>query len=235
MLLSYSSALTLAMIWMFWTGRIPKAAAPNPEPTAAEKPALESPLRPADPAPSSPSPPLPPENLTTLGKAIRLGDLEVTPLTVLAVPVELVRTIDPDKRRRERDCLILRLRLLNRSKEQAFTPVDRNLVRDRDLRAFDPYIETSEGRMIRLFPLAMDSEWSILGQSFPVLEPGESAETFIAAEPGSANLLADEMTWRVRLRIGVYRSDMLGVRFTKGGRPPALATIALGGRGMRDG
>ncbi len=61
----------------------------------------------------------------------------------------------------------------------------------------------------------MDSEWSILGQGFPVLEPGDSAETFIAAEPGSADQLADEMTWRVRLRIGVYRSDMLGVRFTK--------------------
>ena len=37
----------------------------------------------------------------------------------------------------------------------------------------------------------------------------------MAAEPGSARNLADEMTWRVRLRIGVYRTDMLGVRFTK--------------------
>ena len=94
-------------------------------------------------------------------------------------------------------------------------PLDRILVRERELRSFDPYIETSEGRSIRLFPLALDSEWSLLGQGFPVLKPGGSAQTFIAAEPGSANLLADEMTWRLRLRIGVYRSDMMGVKFTK--------------------
>jgi hypothetical protein len=150
-----------------------------------------------------------------MGEPLRLGDLEVTPMAVEAVSLELVGTVDPDRRRRESNCLILRLRLVNHSRDRSFTPVDRFVVRDRDLRAFDPYITTSEGKHIRLFPLALDSEWSILGQSFPVLRPGESAETFIAAEPGSASHLADEMTWRVRLWTGVYRSDLLGVKISK--------------------
>jgi hypothetical protein len=212
LLLSYSSALTLALIWMLWTGRVPRAAAPAAPP---ERTPVESAAKVTDSAPDPEAPPLPPENIATIGKALRLGDLEVTPLAVEAVRLELIRTIDPKRRRREDKCLILRLRLVNLSRDRSFTPVDRNLVRERDLRMFDPYITTSEGKRIGLFPLALDSEWSIRGQSFPVLGPGESAETFIAAEPGSAAHLPEEMTWRVRLRIGVYRSDMMGVRIAK--------------------
>ena len=46
-------------------------------------------------------------------------------------------------------------------------------------------------------------------------KPGESVETLIASEPGAADRLTDEMTWRVRFRIGPYRTDVLGVRFTR--------------------
>src|SRR5262249_9571680 len=152
---------------------------------------------------------VPPENVADLGRTIRLGDLDVTPISVEARAVELVRTIEPRARRRQADCLVLRLNLVNRSKEQTFSPIDLNLVRERDLRSFDPYLATSEGKKMRLFPLAMDSEWSISGQEFPMLDPGQAAETFVVAEPGSASHLADEMRWRVRLRIGVYRIDML--------------------------
>jgi hypothetical protein len=221
LLLSYSSVLTLALIWIIGSGRIPKAGAPAP--AAEEKAAVESPSQAAEPAEDPSPPPLPPENLATIGQTVRLQDLEVTPLAVEAVPLELIRAIDPGRRRRERDCLVLRLRLVNRSNNQAFAPVDLNLVRDRDLKAFDPFIATSDGRSIPLFPLAVDSEWSIAGQRFPVLRPGDSAQTFVAAEAGSAGRLADEMTWRVRLRTGVYRIDMLGVKFAKGQvrRPPA--------------
>jgi hypothetical protein len=216
-LLSYASILTMALMWLLWTGRIPRAAAPEPPP--ADKPtaeaAVEAVPRLAQPSADTPPPPLPPENITSLGKPIRLGDLQVTPLSVEARPVELVRTIDSEARRREADCLVLHLGLVNLSKDQTFPPLDRILVRERELRSFDPYIATSEGRSIRLFPLALDSEWSLRGQEFPVLKPGGSARTFIAAEPGSANEMAPEMTWRLRLRIGVYRSDMMGVNFTR--------------------
>jgi hypothetical protein len=217
-LLSYASILTLALMWLLWSGRVPRPAAPEtpaPESAAAEKAAAEAPSRAAPSDAESPPPPLPAENVAALGKPIRLGDLQITPLSVEARTVELVRTIDSRARRRENECLVLQLGFLNLSKNQTFSPLDRLLVRDRELRSFDPYIATSEGPNIRLFPLALDSEWSILGQSFPVLAPGQSARTFIAAEPGSAGQPSDEMTWRLPLRIGVYRSDMLGVRFTK--------------------
>ena len=45
-------------------------------------------------------------------------------------------------------------------------------------------IVTRGGKIIGLFPLAIDSEWSIVGQEFPVLKPGESTETMIASELG---------------------------------------------------
>jgi hypothetical protein len=212
LLLSYSSALTLALTWMLWTGRVSQDAA---SPAAPVPSPVESAPKPANPAPDSEAPPLPPENITTMGKTLRLGDLEVTPMALEALPLELVGTVDPDRRRHESNCLILRLRLVNHSRDRSFTPVDRVVVRDRDLRVFDPYITTSEGKRIRLFPLAFDSEWSILGQSFPVLRPGESAETFIAAEPDSASHLSDDMTWRVRLWTGVYRCDLFGVKISR--------------------
>jgi hypothetical protein len=224
LLMSYSSAITLAMIWMLWTGRWTKDAAPSPadpEPAAPEpsSQALES-------APVTPAPRIPAENLTALGKTIRIGDLEVTPLSVTAAPVQLRRSIQPDKGRREETSLILRMKLTNVSKEYAFAPLDQILVRERGVRPFDPYIETSEGTAIRLFPLAIDSEWSIVGQEFATLQPGDSEETFVVAEPGAAQKLADAMTWRVRLRTGVYRLDMLGVQFRKDdvGRPRVVGS-----------
>ncbi len=66
-----------------------------------------------------------------------------------------------------------------------------------------------------MFPLAVDSEWAIVGQEFTTLQPGDTVETFVAAGPGSGQKLPPEMTWRVRLRTGVYRTDMLGVPFSK--------------------
>ena len=212
LLLSYSSILTLALIWLIATGRMPARDAAA-EPPPVEAPAVEASPNVARPAVVPSTPPIPNENVTTPGRPLVLGDLEVTPLSVEAGSVELIRAIDPDARRHEDDCLILRLRLVNRSSDRTFKPLDRILIRERDTGPFDPYINTAEGRLIHLFPLAPDSEWSILGQSFPELRPGESAETCVIAEPGSAGQLAGEMTWRLRLRTGVYRTDMLGVKF----------------------
>jgi hypothetical protein len=214
LLLSYSSAITLALVWILWTGRSSRLAAstpPDPAPDVARPPARSAELE-----LSQPPPPIPLENVARLGSMIQIGTLEVTPLSVVAVRLELVRSIEPTSSRREEDeSLVLRLKLKNTSKFRTFTPVDAYMVRDRGLRPYDPYIATSEGSSIRLFALAVDSEWTIRGQAFPVLYPGDSVEIIIAAEPGSGNRLADEMTWRVRLRTGVYRTDMIGVRFTR--------------------
>ncbi len=214
-LLSYASALTFALIWLIGTGRILRPNPPSPRPIAARSPAPEPLHPPSDPVDSTPSPPIPPENLTQLGRSLRIGEIEVTPLEIEAGPVALIHAIHPGTSRREDDCLILRLRLANRSADRTFSPLDRNFVRDRDLRMFDPYIAAAGGQSIRLFPLAIESEWRIRGQIFPELKPGETAETLVVAEPGSAEQMAGEMTWRIRVRTGVYRSDMIGVEFNQ--------------------
>jgi hypothetical protein len=214
LLLSYSSAITLALTWMLWTGRWSRDLAPTD--ARDEQPALDSLPRVVEPTPAPAALPIPAENHARIGQTIRLGDLEVTPVAVISMPVELVRSIEPDNRRREEDCLVLRLKLRNASKDYAFAPLDAALTRDRGLRPSDPYIATPEGTAIRLFPLAADSEWAIVGQELRSLQPGEALETFVAAEPGSAQNVPEELSWRVRLRTGVYRTDMIAVPLSRG-------------------
>ena len=228
LLSSYSSAITLAMVWMLWSGRWSKSALPSTG-SSIEAPSEFS-SRVVNAAPDIPPPPIPAENLATIGKTIRVGELEITPLSVIAAPVELRRSIDPDTRRREEPALILRLKLTNVSKDRAFVPLEQSLVRERGVRPFDPYVETSQGKIIQLFPLAIDSEWAIVGQEFATLQPGEAEETVVVAESGSAENLGEELTWRVRLRIGVYRTDMIGVRFSKDevGHPGSGGSVGNG-------
>jgi hypothetical protein len=214
LLLSYASAVTLALGWVLWGARAPRSTGSSPTET---RPAIAaSPSQTASPELLEPPPSIPIENVASLGKAIRLGGVEVTPLGVFALPLELIRAIQPTENRQENEeSLALQLKITSTLKFRAFAPLDATLVRDHGVRPQDPYIVTSDEGTIRLFALAVDSEWSIRGQEFPVLQPGESAVTIIAAEPGSARRLAPEMTWRVRVRTGVYRTDMIGVRFTR--------------------
>ena len=110
---------------------------------------------------------------------------------------------------------MLRLKLRNISKDHEFAPLERRFVREQGT-AFDrSMIAISPGEGLNLFPLAVESEWSIEGQSFATLKPGETMETVIASETIVADRLTDEMTWRVRVRIGSYRTDVLGVRFSR--------------------
>jgi hypothetical protein len=160
-------------------------------------------------------PPLAAENVASLGKVIRIGGVEVTPVGIEVTRLELVRSIEPAKWRREKlASLVLRLRLKNISKSDTFAPLELRFVREQASTLDRSMIATSPGQAINLFPLAVDSEWSIDGQEFTVLEPGESVETLIASEPGAADRMTDLMTWHVRLRIAPYRTDVLGVRFS---------------------
>ncbi len=111
--------------------------------------------------------------------------------------------------------MVLRLRLKNVSKDREFAPLDRRFLREQGTAPDRSTIVTSQGRAINLFPLAVESEWLIEGQAFTVLKPGETVETVIASEPGVENKLTDEMIWRIRFRVGTYRTDVLGVRFNK--------------------
>jgi hypothetical protein len=159
---------------------------------------------------------VPPENQAKIGQTIRLGALEVTPLAINSGPVELVGMIDVyDYRREDTDSLLLRLKVTNVSKDQPITPHDRALLRDQTSPLDRSFIVVSHGRPIGLFPLAVDSEWLIQGQSFSPLKPGETTETVLASEAITDDQMSGEMSWRVRMRTGPYRTDVLAVQFTK--------------------
>jgi hypothetical protein len=214
LLMSYSSAITLALTWFVWTGRSFRSAG---SPSTNSSPAdVEAVPKAISSGPSGALPPLPAENLAVLGQTIQIGELEVTPLAIELRSVVLVRSIDRNNLRREKAAsLILRLKLKNVSKDHEFAPLERRFLREQGT-AFDrSTIATSPREELNLFPLAVESEWSIKGQQFTTLKPGETMETVIASEPGIADRLTDEMTWRARVRIGTYRRDVLGVRFSK--------------------
>ena len=58
-----------------------------------------------------------------------------------------------------------------------------------------------------MFPLAVESEWSIVGQEFRELKPGESYETVVVSAPDALDHVAPEMTWRLRLRTDINQTD----------------------------
>ena len=213
-LMSYSSAVTLALTWVMWTGR---SFRPADAPSASVSPADAETLPKFDSSsPVGVLPALPADNLANLGATRQIGDLEITPLGIVSRRVALVRSIEPKNRRREESTsLVLRLRVKNVSKDNEFAPLERRFLREQSAALDRSTIETTPGNCIGLFPLALDSEWSIEGQSFSILKPGETVETVIASEPEVVDKLTDEMIWRIHLRIGTYRTDVLGVRFNR--------------------
>ncbi len=206
--------LTLALTWMFWTGRVvhqdEAGAATNSHVS------VDPVIKPAESHKIEALPPLPTENVTDLRQKLRIGNIELEPIGIAVAAAELVRSIAPDDWRQEKtESLILTLQLTNVSTDESFAPLERAFVREQASPLDRSLIETGDGTRIGLFPLAHDSEWSIQGQEFRVLKPGESAQTVIVSEPGAADRVQDRATWHIRLRVGPYRSDMVGVRFTK--------------------
>jgi hypothetical protein len=218
LLLAYSSAVTLGLVWVLWTGRSLRSG--DKASANGSRAVDESVPRSVESKSQEPLPPIPFSNVTTLHKTVRIGDVEITPLEIDYGPLELLRSFNSDDyshdfRREESSSLILKLRLTNVSSDHKFAPLDRGLIRDQNSALDRTYIATAGADKIGLFPLALDSEWAIPGQYFSVLSSRENVETLLASEPVSADRLQGELTWRIRLRVGPYRTDVLGVRFTR--------------------
>jgi hypothetical protein len=160
-------------------------------------------------------PALPAENLVKIGRVLRIGDLEVIPLAVSMRSVRLVNSIDPlEEREVETSSLVLKLKFHNASAKKILVPLAPAFIRDSNAVFDRSFIEGGNGQRIAIFPLAVDSEWSIAEQEFPTVKPGEDAETIVASAPVMGEL-PFEMTWRLRLRIAAYRTDVVGVKFKK--------------------
>jgi hypothetical protein len=213
LILSYASAVTLALTWIVWTGWSIRTSE-----TQANRPTAPRELAPpskdvAAPRDDEELPPLPEGNVTRLRAPQRLGDLRVEPISVSLSRVELIDTLEPSNYRAEiDDSLILRLRFTNLSKDR-LNPFELAYVREQASRLDRCFITTSQNKRIGVYPLAAGSQWSIVGQECPILEPGESVETLIASAPGAAERMGPEMVWRFRVRIGATQTDVVGVRF----------------------
>jgi hypothetical protein len=213
LLASYASALTLAVAWMLWSGRTTRRS----DPSESELLASSLPGAPGrgSPAVSNESlPPLPEPNLVRLGETVYLGDLGITPRSIVRRELQLVHLEGATGEYREAPpSLVLTLSLSNRSGKRAFAPLDPAFVRDSTLAVDQPFIENRGRRRILMFRLAIESEWSIEGQSFPTLKPGETTETILVSEPVQVRELSAPLVWHVKLRTSVFQTDVVGVRF----------------------
>ena len=212
LLFSWASAATLGLIWVLWTGRRLRESPEEATPLAAEAQ--------ADPGKRAgasrrivPPPVIAADHLVTLGKTIRIGALEVTPLSVSSGPITLERTaLERVTKDGGKNALVLRLRIKNLSTDKVLAPLDEAFLRERPRAEPDSFVETTGGETIPLYPIALESEWAIAGQVFRDLKPGESFESIVATAPDALDKTTPEMTWRIRLRTDINHTDDLGVR-----------------------
>jgi hypothetical protein len=106
------------------------------------------------------------------------------------------------------------LELTNRSAVSSFAPLDVAFVRDAVPVVDQSFIELPGSQRIAMFQLARESEWSIDGQVFPVLQPGATVETILVSDPVPMAYLKGSMIWHVKLRTAPFRTDVVGVQFT---------------------
>jgi hypothetical protein len=213
-LASYASAVTLGLLWVLLTGRKIRDGSDAPAPRVADAPA--DPGSRALPTRRVVRPgPIEEANLATLGQTLTLSQLEATPVAVYAGPVMLERHApEPGNRPGGQNALKLVLRLRNVSTDSVLSPFDEAFLRGRPGGEADCFIETQQdGVVIAMFPLPVDSEWSIAGQKFADLKPGEELETIAVSVPDAAFKTRGEMTWRLKLRTDLNHTDELAVRF----------------------
>lgn len=219
LLASYASAVTLGLAWTLLRGRPPSPAEKPTTTTSA--PAAESARQAGLSRKVRPPEPILDELHAKFGQALRVGDLEVTPVDVKrqAVAIQRSTSFGPGERKEGgKGALVLRLKVKNLSKDSAFAPLDQAYLRERGKEIVDTFVQTASGERVYPFPLAVDSEWSIVGQGFDELRPGEARVVAIASAPDAPPDSSGPFTWRVRLRTGINRTDVLDMAWPD--KPP---------------
>lgn len=228
---SYASAMTLALAWTLYHPRVIDRGEPGPPPSAGVAPPASGHQAPLSRKVETPEP-IVGDHMTTLGKPLRVGMLEITPVDVSRQDVALEKKNLTGGQPRHRDggqgAMVLRLRLRNTSADAVFAPLDQSYIRERGKEVVDTFVETPDGGRIYPFPLAVESEWSIAGQDFGELRPGESREVPIVTAPDAPGNDSGPFTWRVRLRTGIGRTDVIGVRWPEGTAAPSGPSTGKG-------
>ncbi len=208
LLASYASAVTLALFWVVWTGRGIRGEVGPPTLPVDSRPELEAG---GGAKFLAELPAIPEDRLATIGQTLHLGNLELTPLEVRLDRVELRSVAGPGRREGGEKALKLRLRVKNVSPDTAFVPLEPAFVRQPDRGSPASVIASKSDQPVFTYPLAIESEWAIVGQEFPKLEPGQQREVVVVSEAGALDRLEPPMTWRVKLRTGANQTAVIGV------------------------
>ncbi|WP_435006648.1 hypothetical protein P12x_004157 [Tundrisphaera lichenicola] len=213
LLSSYASAITLALIWMIWghsgnrddTGRVAESGGV----TRGRQVDLSRKIDPVEPIIA--------EHEIDLNQSLVVGSLEVTPLEVRREGVWLQKTSpgsEGEVREGGDNAWVLRLRLRNLTENEEFAPLDQAFLREQEKTQVDSYLQAGNGQRIYPYPLAIESEWSIFGQDFSALRPHESRVVSIVSAPDAPEGESGSFRWRVRLRTGINRTDVIAIRLT---------------------
>ncbi len=210
-LASYASAVTVALIWFVIIPRFQGKTDLEGFTPGASRVAVGSRRTPHKVEQAAP---IPANHMAKLGQPLKIGALEITPLEMVRENIRLKRTTITGKAE-EKDggngALSLKIRVRNTSKDVVFAPLDEAFIRDRDNSVPDSFVELDSGERVYLYPLPVESEWSVVGQDFPELKPGEVKETCVvtvAEFPGSSG----DQTWHLKLRTGLESTEMIGVK-----------------------
>jgi hypothetical protein len=213
LLASYASALTLALLWFVVLPKM-RHSGDSADETAVASAGSDLGSRAHRSREIEPVPPIPEDHRTTLGHALRVGAVEMTALGVTREPLVLIRTqLGGGEVRKEepKRCLVLRLRLRNTSDSLVFAPFDESFVRENDRGTCDSFVELGPKTRVYPYPLATQSEWSIEGQSFRELRPGETLETMLVGAPDGGQPEGDSLLWHIRIRSGKDKTEFVGV------------------------
>lgn len=207
MLKSYASAVTLALIWVLWSGRTarPPESAPSQREAPQRRRAVE-----VEPPPTAETPVAPVDVIAApLLKPVVVGDLEITPLAVLWKGVQASRR-QPGRATRTinaRNCLVLTLRIKNLSTEQTLTPLT-----EQDLWNTASFaIDAPPGVPIAMYTTGPRAEWTIDEQSLRSIEPGGVADMSLVSEPTSKDRLTTGMVWKFRIATDPERSEKTNI------------------------
>ena len=217
--LSYSVLATVIIVVLYLKLQDANSAHPNKE--LQEMPDLngDAPLRKQvfNPGPERTTRALPERLKTKLGQPIKVGSLEITPVSVEKKVVKLKQEGRSAKPCRH-ESLVLHLKVNNLSDKFAFVPVEDFFDRKYNGNGTPPFTCLELGPDQRFhggpgtwFPIGsperLQREW-VDGRTNLVLKPGQSAETFVCTDGNDNDLdkhLKDyegELLWRVHVRCG---------------------------------
>lgn len=225
LVVSYSSAVTLAALYLAWQLMNGAGSSSQLESLPDIKPRLEDGQVLKTLVPEGAAMPL--GHTLALGETRRFGNLEVTPLKVTRGPVKFeFFQKDGSKTRPDGDEILqLWMRFKNVSSDQEIAPLDELVYyrvpgyEDGELDRANTFVcarseKKKDGHRVLAYEWNDADVWNLRGQDVEfAIPPGETTETYVpTTEEGISELLSSEgpLVWRVHFRKG-YSPKRYGV------------------------